>query len=199
MIQRIVSVFSFTWLFWLYLSPQLLSISLSSAKSDQAGLPAEVTKSSFVQAISVVQTMASTSLRSQSLINTSARLEIHLRRRELVLYNGDAKIKSYPIAIGQAGWETPTGNFKVMQMLENPIWIHPLTRAVVPSGDDRNPLGPYWVGFWTNGDYWLGFHGTPQPKSVGKASSHGCLRMYNDDISELFYQVSTGTSVSVQP
>lgn len=127
----------------------------------------------------------------------SMRLEIRLSQRRVNVYQNNVKVKSYSIAIGRPGWETPKGNFKVQQMLRNPVWIHPFTGEEVPGGDPENPLGRYWIGFWTNGKNWIGFHGTPTPKSVGTAASHGCVRMYNQDIQELFAKVSLGTEVSV--
>ncbi len=134
-----------------------------------------------------------------NLVASSPRLTISLSRRQVTLYHGKAPIKSYPIAIGKKGWETPTGNFYVMQMMENPVWIHPLTGVAIPGGSRQNPLGRYWIGFWTNGTNWIGFHGTPNPESVGRAASHGCIRMYNKDIQELFSQVTMGTPVTVEP
>ena len=125
------------------------------------------------------------------------RLEIKLSRRQVTLYKGKSAIKSYRIAVGRRGWETPTGKFKVAQMYRDPAWMSPFTGAVIPGGAPGNPLGRYWIGFWTNGKNWIGFHGTPSPSSVGKAVSHGCIRMYNKDIQELFKQVSVGTPVTV--
>lgn len=126
-------------------------------------------------------------------------LEISLSRRQVTLYQENRPIKSYPVAIGRRGWETPKGDFQVIQMLKNPTWIHPLTGESIPGGAAKNPLGRYWIGFWTDGRDWIGFHGTPDPNSVGKAASHGCVRMYNKDIEELFRQVSLGTQVTVVP
>ncbi|MFQ4144907.1 L,D-transpeptidase [Chlorogloeopsis sp. ULAP02] len=124
-------------------------------------------------------------------------LIISLSRRQLILYRGNNQIKTYPVAVGRSGWETPTGNFQVMTKLENPAWMNPFTGKSILGGQSDNPLGKYWIGFWTNGKTWIGFHGTPNPESVGKATSHGCIRMYNKDIQELFHQVSVGTSVTV--
>ncbi len=124
-------------------------------------------------------------------------LEINLRHRQVTVYKGKTRIKSYPIAVGRPGWETPPGNFRVGQMLRNPTWIHPFTGEAIRGGDPENPLGRYWIGFWTDGKNSIGFHGTPNPESVGKAASHGCIRMYNKDVEELFHQVSLGTVVKV--
>ncbi len=126
------------------------------------------------------------------------RLEVQLKRRRVVLYQGETVVKSYPIAIGRPGWETPKGTYKVLQKLKNPTWIHPLKKGVsIPAGDPENPLGRHWIGFWTDGKNWIGFHGTPNPASVGRAASHGCIRMYNKDIEEMYQKVSLGDQVKV--
>jgi len=130
-------------------------------------------------------------------VSKSLSLKVSLSKHQVTLYQGTNKIKSYPVAIGRSGWETPKGNFKVIELWENPTWIHPLTGQVISSKDPRNPLGHYWIGFWTNGRNWIGFHGTPDTNSVGKDSSHGCIRMYNKDVEELAHQVSIGTVVTV--
>lgn len=131
---------------------------------------------------------------------TSMRLEIRLGDRRITLYQRDTVVKSYPIAVGRPGWETPTGQFKVLQKIKNPTWVHPLKKGIeIPGGDPENPLGRHWIGFWTDGKNWIGFHGTPNPRSVGTAASHGCIRMYNQDIEELFQKVDIGTPVIVLP
>ncbi|BAS54220.1 ErfK/YbiS/YcfS/YnhG family protein [Leptolyngbya boryana NIES-2135] len=126
------------------------------------------------------------------------RLEIRLKQKRVTVYRGDTKVKSYPIAVGRAGWETPAGTYKIRQMIRNPAWIHPLEGYTIPGGDPDNPLGRYWIGFWTDGKNWIGFHGTPNPESVGTAASHGCIRMYNRDVEELFGKVRVGTEVVVK-
>lgn len=127
------------------------------------------------------------------------RLEISRSKRRVTLYQGEGVVKSYAIAVGKPGWETPLGTWRVQQKLRNPRWIHPLTGESVKGGDPENPLGRHWIGFWTNGRNWIGFHGTPNPESVGKAASHGCVRMYNQDVEELFQKVGLGTPVKVIP
>ena len=84
-------------------------------------------------------------------------------------------------------------------MIQNPRWIHPFTGKAIPGGSAENPLGRYWIGFWTNGKDWVGLHGTPNAESVRRAASHGCIRMYNKDVEELFHQVTVGTPVVVVP
>ncbi|WOD37894.1 L,D-transpeptidase [Nodosilinea sp. E11] len=125
------------------------------------------------------------------------RLEIHLGQREVWVYQGTTITKRYPIGIGRAGWETPTGTFQVRQMRENPTWISPFTNERIPSGDARNPLGTRWIGFWTDGNNWIGFHGTRNPSTVGRNASHGCIHMHSTDLEDLYRQVKLGTSVTV--
>ncbi|NJN38220.1 MAG: L,D-transpeptidase [Acaryochloridaceae cyanobacterium CSU_3_4] len=125
------------------------------------------------------------------------RLELNLGKRRVTLYQNDQVIKSYPVAVGRAGWGTPTGTFAVKTKYRNPPWQNPFKGYVVPGGDPENPLGRRWMGFWTDGKNWIGFHGTPNRESVGTAASHGCVRMYNEDIEELFELVAIDTPVKV--
>ncbi|MEL6161355.1 MAG: L,D-transpeptidase [Cyanobacteria bacterium J06627_32] len=118
-------------------------------------------------------------------------------RRVYVLREGTVQ-KSYPVAVGRAGWETPTGEFEVFHQLADPGWTNPITDEVMPPGPN-NPLGDRWIAFWTDGSNSIGFHGTPNRDSVGKAASHGCIRMYNEDVRELYEMVDVGTRVVVEP
>lgn len=125
------------------------------------------------------------------------RLIVDLSDRRLYFYDGKKLTTSYPVSIGQSGWETPTGSFKITRMDEYPVWQQPITGAIVPPGG-QNPLGDRWIGFWTDGSSYIGFHGTPNETQVGLAVSHGCLRMRNSDIRQLYDRVTIGTPVKVQ-
>jgi lipoprotein-anchoring transpeptidase ErfK/SrfK len=125
------------------------------------------------------------------------RLVLSLTERRVYVYEGETVKASFPVAVGREGWETPTGNFKVTAMLEQPGWTNPFTGEVVPPGPE-NPLGERWIGFWTDGDNVIGFHGTPDRDSVGTAASHGCVRMFNEDIQQLYEMVTLGTPVQVE-
>jgi L,D-transpeptidase ErfK/SrfK len=127
---------------------------------------------------------------------TENRLVLNLKQRRLYVYQGQKIITSYPVAIGRRGWETPTGKFTVIQMVREPVWEHPFTGQLVSSGKN-NPLGARWIGFWTDGKNFIGFHGTPQENLIGRAVSHGCVRMRDRDIKALFEKVQIGTSVTV--
>lgn len=141
----------------------------------------------------------SNSLTTPSSANTyTTSLVIKLSDRRVYLYRGDKLEKSYPIAVGKAGWETPVGSYKVIEMQRDPTWQHPWTGKLIPPGAD-NPLGARWIGFWTDGKNFIGFHGTPQEQLVGQAVSHGCVRMRNQDVLALYAQVNVGTPVTVKP
>ena len=126
------------------------------------------------------------------------KLTVDLSDRTVYLYRNQKLMASYRIAVGQPGWETPVGSFRVRQMVKNPVWQHPITDEIFPPGD-VNPLGVRWIGFAADEHMKLGFHGTTGESSIGQAVSHGCLRMRNRDVTALFSQVSIGTVVTVRP
>ncbi len=125
------------------------------------------------------------------------RLVLKLRERRVYVYRKNKVQASFPVAVGKGGWETPTGNFKITHMIKDPVWEHPWTGELVPAGPD-NPLGSRWIGFWTDGKNVIGFHGTPNPESIGRAASHGCVRMFDKDAQALFEKVAVGTPVIVE-
>ena len=128
----------------------------------------------------------------------SVRLVLSLSKRSLEVRSPSSLPIIYDVAVGQDDWQTPTGEFKILSKLENPAWQHPLTKEEIPPGPD-NPLGDRWLGFWTDGQAQIGFHGTNQEELIGEAVSHGCVRMRNRDIQALYSQVAVGTPVTVIP
>jgi lipoprotein-anchoring transpeptidase ErfK/SrfK len=147
---------------------------------------------------------------------TPAQRELVLDRRNrhlTVLENGQ-ELRRFPVAVGRPGWETPVGRFAVIERVADPSWEHPATGETVPPGP-ANPLGSRWIGFHRdclgrsgfNGREHLvvegcvssGFHGTPNRDSVGQAVSHGCVRLFDEHVQELFELVQLGTPVTVLP
>lgn len=126
------------------------------------------------------------------------RVVVRLRSRKVFVYEGEAIIASYRIAVGKHGWETPKGEYRIFSKEVNPTFKNFRTGKVIKPGPD-NPLGVRWIGFWTDGETQIGFHGTNQPELIGQAVSHGCIRMHNKDVVKLFNQVSIGTPVIVEP
>jgi lipoprotein-anchoring transpeptidase ErfK/SrfK len=109
--------------------------------------------------------------------------------------------KTYKIAVGQVGLETPAGLYHVQNKAINPAWHVPnsdwagkLAGKVIPGGVPENPLKSRWMGIY-NG---AGIHGTDAITSLGSAASHGCIRMAIPDVEELYDQVPIQTPVFIQ-
>jgi L,D-transpeptidase ErfK/SrfK len=110
-------------------------------------------------------------------------------------------VMSFPVGIGKEGWLTPTGVTAIARKRKDPDWTPPDSIReedpdlpdVVPAGPD-NPLGAYAMNLGLPG-YLI--HGTNRPYGVGKRSSHGCIRLYPEDISLLFDVVKEGTPVTI--
>ena len=110
-------------------------------------------------------------------------------------------IDTFPIGIGRSGWETPLGKAKVIKKKKNPIWIPPESvrkedpslPKVVAAGDD-NPLGNRAI-YLSMPSYLI--HGTNKPYGVGMKVSHGCIRLYPEDIETLYDLVAEGTNVNI--
>lgn len=125
-------------------------------------------------------------------------LVVKLRAKIVYVYRGPEIIANYPIAVGKSGWETPKGIYRVFEQEINPVFKSFKTGRIIQPGPE-NPLGPRWIGIWTDGKSRIGFHGTNQPQLIGQAVSHGCIRMHNKDVMALFDKVKVGTVVKVEP
>jgi lipoprotein-anchoring transpeptidase ErfK/SrfK len=110
----------------------------------------------------------------------------------LTLKAGERIAKVYPVGTGKEG-TTPTGEFTIVNKIENPEWFKPGV-GNIPYGDPENLLGTRWMGFDSPG---YGIHGTWEPETIGKQASAGCVRLLNEDVEELFKIVPTGTKVIV--
>lgn len=127
--------------------------------------------------------------------------------KKLRLYRGTTKpggtvmkrVRTYPIAVGQPQYPTPTGNFAVIQKQVNPTWFPPDSpwaaglEPVPPGGS--NPLGTRWIGTSAPA---IGMHGTPNPSSIRSMASHGCIRMLMSDVENLYGRVTIGTPVFIR-
>jgi lipoprotein-anchoring transpeptidase ErfK/SrfK len=124
-------------------------------------------------------------------------LLLKLGERRVYVYRGEKLLTKYPVAVGKKKWETPQGKWTVELMLKNPGWTNFKTGEQLAPGPD-NPLGQRWIGFWNDGKDEIGFHGTTNLSSIGKAASHGCVRMSNKNVKELYRVVKVGTVVQVR-
>lgn len=116
---------------------------------------------------------------------------VSLTERKLALVvDGEVK-EVFEVAVGKASTPTPEGTFQIVSRVTNPTWWGP-GKVVAPG--PRNPLGNRWIGLSQKG---YGIHGTNAPRSVGRAASHGCIRMRKPDVESLFEKVSVGDMVEL--
>jgi lipoprotein-anchoring transpeptidase ErfK/SrfK len=120
------------------------------------------------------------------------RIVVDIPGRKLMLIAEGQVVKTYTVAVGAPSTPSPTGTFEVVTRVVHPAWYRP--GKVVPPGPS-NPLGPRWIGLSRKG---YGIHGTDSPRSIGGAKSHGCIRMRNADVEELFELVQVGDIVELQ-
>lgn len=119
------------------------------------------------------------------------RIVVSIPDRKLALVEDGRTVKIYPVAVGAPVTPSPTGSFTVIARIAHPTWYGP--GKVVPPGKS-NPLGPRWIGLSRKG---YGIHGTSNPRSIGRPASHGCIRMHNADVEELFGMVAVGDVVEL--
>lgn len=112
--------------------------------------------------------------------------------RKLAVVENDTVIAIFPVAVGAATSPSPTGEFQIVNRVSNPTYYH--SGKVIPTGKD-NPLGTRWLGLSQKG---YGIHGTNAPRSVGRAASHGCIRLRNRDAEKLFAMVRVGDGVDIR-
>jgi lipoprotein-anchoring transpeptidase ErfK/SrfK len=119
---------------------------------------------------------------------------------QLRLFKDLQLARTYTIAVGQQGLETPAGLYGIQDKQTDPPWHVPDSdwagdlagKTIQPGPDD--PLKARWMGF--NGS--AGIHGTSELDSLGSAASHGCIRMSVPDVEDLYDQVSVGTPVYIE-
>jgi lipoprotein-anchoring transpeptidase ErfK/SrfK len=125
---------------------------------------------------------------------------VHRGSYQLTFYK-DLKVhKTYGIAVGQVGLETPAGLYHIQNKAVDPAWHVPnsdwagdLAGTIVPGGTPENPLKARWMGIYAG----AGIHGTDASGSIGSAASHGCIRMLIPDVIELYDQVPVGAPIYI--
>ena len=131
---------------------------------------------------------------------------LKLKERRVYLVENDVKRppEGYKVAVGKPKFPTPIGKFQINELVENPDFLafdfnnpNKPDRGRVPPGPN-NPLGLRWIGFAYAHGWQVGFHGTAKTSVLGQAVSHGCVRMANPDIVELYKHVKLGTTVVVE-
>lgn len=130
---------------------------------------------------------------------------LNLAEKRLYYFPSSGEVVTYAISIGREGWGTPLGNFSIVRKDKDPAWYPPASirkehaengdplPTVVPAGPD-NPLGQYALRLSAAG-YLI--HGTNKPWGLGMQVSHGCIRMYPEDIERLFPDVPVQAPVTI--
>lgn len=126
-------------------------------------------------------------------------LKINIPSRILELYYNGQFIREYPVAVGKSRqFMTPLGSHFITKKVTNPIWENPFKDyGKERIAENNNPLGKYWMEFATKDTSAFGIHGNNSPNSIGKFVSHGCVRMYNNDIEELFNLIPEKTPLYI--
>ncbi len=133
---------------------------------------------------------------------TPGTIIVRTNERRLYYVLGGGQAIAYPVGVGRAGKQW-SGESYIDGMYVRPAWSppevvrhdHPGLPNVIPGGSPRNPMGVAAMSL-AGGEYAI--HGTNQPGSIGHFVSYGCIRMFNEDITDLFGRVSVGTRVVVQ-
>lgn len=117
---------------------------------------------------------------------------VSLVDRKLAVIDNGVVIATFQVAVGARVSPSPTGEFTVVSRVANPTYYHHGT--VIQTGKD-NPVGTRWVGLSLKG---YGIHGTNAPRSIGRAASHGCIRLRNRDMEQLFTMLRVGDVVRIR-
>jgi L,D-transpeptidase ErfK/SrfK len=145
-----------------------------------------------VTAVTSVLLMAAVEAMAQdNQTRPSRRIVVSIADRKLAVMEADHVVKIFETAVGAPNSPSPTGVFKIATSIEDPTWY--TKGKVVPPGK-TNPLGTRWLGLTLKG---YGIHGTSKPSSIGHNASHGCIRLRNHDVEELFKMVRVGDQVEL--
>jgi lipoprotein-anchoring transpeptidase ErfK/SrfK len=132
---------------------------------------------------------------------TMTTIVVHVDTNRLDLYEGFQVTHSWDVATAKPGWITPVGEWSLYQKRENPTWYNPALDswgagmpAIVPGGPG-NPMGTRALYITAPG--LIRIHGTTSPDSIGRYASHGCIRMHNEQVEELYELVPVGTKVII--
>jgi lipoprotein-anchoring transpeptidase ErfK/SrfK len=126
---------------------------------------------------------------------------VRVDENKLYLYDGFHVIRTWDVATAKPGYITPAGVWTIWDKRENPTWYNPALDdwgagmpAIVPGGPG-NPMGTRAI--YIDAPGLIRIHGTPDPASVGRYASHGCIRMHNEDVEQLFDMIDVGQHVIV--
>lgn len=139
----------------------------------------------------VVDAAAAQDTQSNSQLVSRRLVLVSLADRQLAVIDDGNIIARFAVAVGAADSPSPVGHFRIVNRVSNPTYYRP--GSVIPSGKN-NPVGTRWVGLSQKS---YGIHGTNVPRSIGRAASHGCIRLRNRDMERLFTLVRVGDVVEI--
>lgn len=162
----------------------------SSSKSTQSVLPYLFTV--MLAAIpSGAQGSPAGPLAAPNQLRPSRLVVVSIPDRKLVVVEGETALATFSVAVGAARTPSPSGTFAIVSRVTNPTYYR--RGLVIPTGQD-NPVGTRWLGLSLKG---YGIHGTNAPGSVGRAASHGCIRLRNREMEQLFSMLQIGDRVEI--
>jgi lipoprotein-anchoring transpeptidase ErfK/SrfK len=140
---------------------------------------------------SVMMMVTAEALAQEKSARPTRRIVVSIPDRKLAVLEDDRVVKIYQTAVGAPKSPSPVGSFTIVTQIPEPTWY--TKGRIVPPGK-ANPLGTRWLGLSKKG---YGIHGTNAPASIGRNASHGCIRMRNRDVEELFEMVAAGDAVEL--
>src|SRR6185369_13873142 len=114
-----------------------------------------------------------------TVLATTRRVVVSLEDSKLAVIEDGEVLEIFSVAVGAPSTPSPVGTFTIVTRIPNPTYYRP---GKIVSPGPRNPLGTRWIGLSQKG---YGIHGTDNPRSIGHAQSHGCIRMRNADVERL--------------
>jgi len=149
----------------------------------------QIRKLAKLTGIMVIATAEAMAADNQS--KPQRRIVVSLADRKLAVMEAGRVVKVFSVAVGAPASPSPVGSYEIVNRLSEPTYYG--FGKVVPPGKS-NPIGPRWIGLSVKG---YGIHGTNDPNSIGHNVSHGCIRLRNKEIEELFEMIHVGDSVEL--
>ena len=134
---------------------------------------------------------AAEALAQENSSRPARRIVVSIPDRKLAVMESDRVVKIFPTAVGAPASPSPVGVYKIVTGIPDPTWYY---KGKIVGPGKANPLGTRWLGLSIPG---YGIHGTNNPASIGQNASHGCVRMRNRDVEELFGMVGVGDQVEL--
>jgi lipoprotein-anchoring transpeptidase ErfK/SrfK len=186
--------------------PNVEPFDLGSVKQIQAGSELNAQPANYIEYQPAAQsesTDKNTQLKNDEAASAPVIVRIDTKINMLEVFEGEKLIAAYPVTIGSAHTASPIGEWKVSRVAKMPTfrWDKEMLQRGKRSGNFHllppgpgNPVGVMWIALNKKG---VGIHGTNSPESIGRAASHGCIRLANWDVVRLATKIKPGDNVSI--